>query len=166
MFFFLSSQLCANLSYILHWHVLPKLVLLLIRLPLENQTKHDTALHHLAWWCHDVINILLTLRPHLPPGMCQRLVTQWQVYVCVCKSVTFFGGWVVTGHVFKTPPSCCKVEPDHVAPELGVNGGLCLWTVHSLSLHNQVHPGRSCTHGRGVTTGMVGASGLRCWQQT
>lgn len=56
---FLSSLLCASLSSILHWHVLPELVLLLIRLALENQTEHDTALHHLAWWCHDVINTLL-----------------------------------------------------------------------------------------------------------
>lgn len=81
-FFPLSSHLCANLLHILRWHVFPKLVLLLIRLVLENQTKHDTAL---AWWCHDVMNTtltLLTLCPHLP-SMCQSLVSHKQVCVCV-----------------------------------------------------------------------------------
>lgn len=78
---FLSSPLCAKLSYIRHWHVFPELVLLLIRLVLENQTKHDTALHHLAWWCHDIINTLLQLRPHLPPSTCQGLVSHGQVCV-------------------------------------------------------------------------------------
>lgn len=87
VFFFPSAHTCANLRYILRWHVFPKLVLLLIRLVLENQTKHDTALHYLAWWCHDVMNTtltLLTLCPHLP-SMCQSLVSHKQV--CVCTRV-------------------------------------------------------------------------------
>lgn len=76
--------------------VFPKLVLLLIQLALENQTKHDTALHYLAWWCHYVMNITLTLWtlwPHLP-SICQRLVRCKQVCLCepacVCANLWHF----------------------------------------------------------------------------
>lgn len=158
---FLSSPSCANLSYILHWHVFPGLVLLLIPLVLENQTKHDTALHHLAWWCHDIINTPAKTAPpssrHVsgigePMGRC----------VCECKSVTFFGGWVVTGHVFKTPLRVVKLNQTVQHRSWVWMGGLCLGTVHSLSFHNQVHPSGSSIHGRGVAIRMVGACGLRC----
>lgn len=100
---FPSSPSCANLSYVLHWHVFPDLVLVRIQLVLENQTKHDTALHHLAWWCHDIINTLLKLCPTFFPT-CLVSHEHVGVCLCMCKSVTFFRGWVVTGHVFKTPP--------------------------------------------------------------
>lgn len=47
------------------WHVFTDLVLVLIQLALENQTRHDIALHHLAWWCHNSINTLVRTVPHL-----------------------------------------------------------------------------------------------------
>ena len=89
----------ANMSYMLDWHVFPDLVP--IQPELENQTKHDSALHHRAWWCHDILNTLLQLSPTSPPI---HLLGHVRVCLCMRKSVAFFWGWEVTGHVFKTAP--------------------------------------------------------------
>lgn len=66
---------CTNQS--LSWRVFPALAFVLLQLVLENQTKHDTALHHPLWWCH-IINT--PLGPH--PAFSSHEAT----FVCVCAS--------------------------------------------------------------------------------